>query len=1081
MPTFLPGLYPPGKDLFLWLKGERQDIIDLEGRLRSLVIELIKIRSEKGKIDESLRTYVTKKKSGAYAVIETEIKSIFQKYNKFISKYRKITNALPELTGELDEPTASAMIKELEQKSPKIFTASFFKLSDLSRDIDKLKTRASECLGNIKPNNLIENDSEAYDEKLNDESGNDHPVFTKYVDKVLGYLSAGNYGNRVGIIGPVGVGKTTVMRKLYNRLMDTKLLFNGDNNSRLDNIIWIPEKMTIEKVQDEIMLQLQIHHEKTDSMHVNAIVIFKFLRQRKYILLIDHVSESIDLNKLGLREDHKYRNVVVASSDRKAISSMIKDEVEIERLNNKEALELFEKIHGKINDKRLEGIADRIVEFCGGLALVIKSVATYLKNKKGESSWTEVKRNLQSPTKSVSLMGLSGIDYIYKERYDELHPSFQKCLLFTALFPNEQIIFKDYLIECWMAECFIKEDDDQKLRRTRDSGQAILDQLTDVYLLDWCLEGKYVKMPSIFRRVALELKYPHEETCLIWVPSDDKRLEEETWKTVTRMSLIWSETKLPESPECSNISTLLLGSMPELSKLADAFFLHMTRLHVLDLYQTGIVRLPSSVGKLVDLKSLCLNRCKHLEMLPPEASQLTKLEFLDICGTSIPSLPQEVKFMVDLRCLRATFSPTQKEGEDLHVDVIPLEIIQNLKKLEELSINAGLYSPSSETAELLAIELASLEYLTTLHFNFPNVKAFNTFVTESRSLKNKQTSWGSDTFRYFKIFVGGHDIQHAYESDVSKLLAERRLRFSGDEGFSSAGSELLRQTCAFELIGDKGLETLSPYDLRSVKVCVVGSCSHLKNIVDGNTIAQSGRGVFKDLEKLHLYDLQLLECLWKTPSIPQGLHRLTVITLRGCPNLTRILDPELSRALPSLKHLKVDNCRRISQIVEVPNESNNRELDDMLNSVLSVELINLPCLQSVCSRNSLSWKWNSLDSMVIRGCSKLSNMSLTQTNAKRLTSITCERSWWNQLQLAKGVKQRLLPFCRFVEESSEPGERPDQETANDIIPSAAGEERAEQKVSSFPSYNDLNQALIIKDAEYGKKDSINIWEALRRR
>ncbi|KAL8513459.1 hypothetical protein ACS0TY_012790 [Phlomoides rotata] len=134
----------------------------------------------------------------------------------------------------------------------------------------------------------------------------------------------------------------------------------------------------------------------------------------------------------------------------------------------------------------------------------------------------------------------------------------------------------------------------------------------------------------------------------------------------------------------------------------------------------------------------CLNRCKNLKKLPTRASKLTKLEFLDICGTSIPSLPEEIKYMVHLRCLRAAFSSRGKEGKDLHDEVmIPLKIIQNLKKLEELSINAGLYSPSSETAEQLAMELASLEYLTTLHFNFPNVKAFNTFVTRCWSRREE--------------------------------------------------------------------------------------------------------------------------------------------------------------------------------------------------------------------------------------------------------------------------------------------------------------------------------------------------------
>lgn len=55
----------------------------------------------------------------------------------------------------------------------------------------------------------------------------------------------------------------------------------------------------------------------------------------------------------------------------------------------------------------------------------------------------------------------------------------------------------------------------QKLRRNREHGHIILDQLIDMYLPEWCLNKIYVKMPPNFRRVVLELEYPSEKKYVI--------------------------------------------------------------------------------------------------------------------------------------------------------------------------------------------------------------------------------------------------------------------------------------------------------------------------------------------------------------------------------------------------------------------------------------------------------------------------------------------------------------------------------------------------------------------------------------
>ncbi|KAL7106083.1 hypothetical protein ACP275_07G088800 [Erythranthe tilingii] len=690
----------------------------------------------------------------------------------------------------------------------------------------------------------------------------------------------------------------------------------------------------------------------------------------------------------------------------------------MEKLSHDDASKLFWNVCGDVSSTRKKEIADIIINCCDGLPWEIKLVAKYLKDKEDESLWNDLKRTLQSHTQNANLMGLGGFDKFYKETYEKLEENYKKCFLYVALFPNE--INKDYLIECWVAENFIGEDKDHKLRRTRQEGRAFLTDLTDKYLLEYCsYDKRYVKMPSNMKTVFREQKYPDEDTCLIWVSLNYGKPNTKIWETATRMSLIGCRSELPESPKCTNIYTLLLRSKPELEILPHDFFFHMRSLRVFDLHQTRITTLPTSVAFLTNLRSLNLTDCSHLAMLPDEAAKLQKLEFLDICGTSIPSLPQEISSMCDLRCLRASFSSRacnqNSKVEDVHQLRIPLNVISKLKRLEELSIDACFHSQSLiDVANELAMEMAGLKYLTTLRFNFPNVKSLNTFVSNSESLKNKYTEWEAHTLNSFKIFIGCQVTRHPYELDISETC-ERRLRFSKKEQFSSHCNEVLKQASTFELISYDRVQSLNEFNLHSVQVCVVEGCPSLKNIVQESSI-----GTLENMEKLYLFDLPRLNCIWEGPVSGQSLVRLTVLKLNSCPTITRLFDPKLASALPNLKHLAVENCAQLSQIVVVPDESNGiqEELDlsEILNKVETVELCNLPELHSLCKSNSM--KWNSLKAMVIVRCSKLSNLSLTETNAGMLASIECEDVWWAPLELPDAVKQRLHPFCRIKNEST---------------------------------------------------------------
>ncbi|XP_057778279.1 uncharacterized protein LOC130997018 [Salvia miltiorrhiza] len=1027
------------KGLVRYIKGEREHGKKLERRISQLIPNLEFLLSEKNRIDQSTE------KTDFYQVMTEEIAVINNDCIELLSKYTKLTK------NELSPTTSSLSIEMLNDVKSNAQTFKFRKLAKLSRDVAKLNKRASDAAVKLRPEHMIQKKARPNREKL-DEDANALPVFDKYVDEIMEYLFDDEAYNFVGIHGREGAGKTTVLRKLYNRLLEESL--SGDEEGlKLDHIIRIDyppvseteeDKNIVEILQQEIMEQLEIPHEGSKSIVRNANTISTFLCDKKYVLLMDHVSKSIDLEHLGVEQNHKDKKVVVCSSEKQVLRKMTEHNVEIRRLDKSEGMELIQNICGKLYDRKSD-IAKRIIECCEGILLLIHLVAVELEDKKDDDSWNYMLRSLQSRPKSPELISLGPYAKVYEIKYEGLTADAKKCLLYSALFPLQHKISTDYLVECWIAEGFIAEEADQKVTASRERGQVILDKLTDDYLLQWHSGKKCVVMQPSFRRVALELDYPGEERCANWVPSKDRKPDEAVWATVRRMSLIGCKMELPKCPKCPNMYTLLLQSLKqEAERLPESFFAHMESLKVLDLNQMEITTLPGSIGKLVNLKSLYLNGCLGIVALPPEADRLVKLEFLDISGTSISTLPEVIGCMVNMRCLRASLSA--KGGKQLEV-IIPPGIISNLRNLEELSIVTDFDFQGDNgiaVAERLAKELADLEHLNTLCFNFPNVSSLETFVTNSKALKNKNTFWETQTFRSFQIFVGRHETpRRCQEPELSGMLAERWLRYSTNEEFSQSCEELLKQVSALEIIGHDGLKSFtgSPFDLDPVKVCVVERCNRLENIVDGYITCENPESLLPNLEKLYLYDLEMLKCIWDGPVPRKSLVNLTSITVDGCPELTKILDHGLAQSLEKLEYLKVENCGQISKIIEGSGEIS--EDVELLKRLKRIEVSNLPELECICE-NTSSISWKSLKSIIVKRCSKLRDLSLAYTNARKLPSIHCEESWWNTLISDDQLKLIRVYFIK--DESIEAGAQSRREEAST---SASGRPDAITAVSSM--------------------------------
>lgn len=116
------------------------------------------------------------------------------------------------------------------------------------------------------------------------------------MEKLMELLKGdGNY-KRIAVWGMGGVGKTTLVRNLNNKLESSSLM------EELDVVIWVTvsKDLDLKRVQSQIAKRLNLELDANDSVEERAKVLLKRLMTKKFLLILDDVWEHIDLDIVGV-------------------------------------------------------------------------------------------------------------------------------------------------------------------------------------------------------------------------------------------------------------------------------------------------------------------------------------------------------------------------------------------------------------------------------------------------------------------------------------------------------------------------------------------------------------------------------------------------------------------------------------------------------------------------------------------------------------------------------------------------------------------------------------------------------------
>uniref|UniRef100_A0A6N2KCZ8 Uncharacterized protein n=1 Tax=Salix viminalis TaxID=40686 RepID=A0A6N2KCZ8_SALVM len=457
----------------------------------------------------------------------------------------------------------------------------------------------------------------------------------------------------IGIYGMGGAGKTTMLKHIYNKLLQSPDI------SRHVYWVTVSQNFSIHKLQNKIAQHIILSFSNEEELgHRAAELSQELMKKQRWILILDDLWKSFDLHEVGIPAPLKGCKLLITTRSETVCREMDStNNVRVNPLSNEEAWALFMEVlgHDRSLSPQVEQVARDITRECAGLPLGIKTIAGTMKGVDGMHEWSDALEDLKQskvPQDRVEEEVFRILRFSYNHQSDI---ALQQCFLYCGLFPEDVGIHRESLIDYLIDEGVVKR---QKSREAEiNKGHTMLDRLERVCLLERmeiaC--GIFVKMHDLIRDMAIQI-LEENSRAIVKAGAQLKELSDagewsEKLKSVSLMHNQIEEICSRHSPRCPNLSTLLLCENIQLGFIANSFFKQLHGLKVLDLSRTNIDSLPDSVSDLEGLTSLLLISCRRLSSVP-SLKKLRALTRLDLSTAPLKKIPRGMKYLSNLRYLR---------------------------------------------------------------------------------------------------------------------------------------------------------------------------------------------------------------------------------------------------------------------------------------------------------------------------------------------------------------------------------------------------------------------------------------------
>ncbi|XP_020108795.1 putative disease resistance RPP13-like protein 1 isoform X2 [Ananas comosus] len=722
----------------------------------------------------------------------------------------------------------------------------------------------------------------------------------------------------IPIVGPGGVGKTTLAQLVYNDPMV---------RCHFHLYAWICTSQSFDVLKITQTIVKSVTKSSCDSAELDDLhhSLKKALKNKKFLLVLDDVwNEQQSLWELLCIPFSKSMSSKIIVTTRNESTARIMHAVTPYRLGlltEKDCWLVFKRYAFEhqpqfmsISSGELTDMGYEIARRCEGLPLAAKTLGSLLRLETDEEMWREV---LQSEFWVVLNEERNEILPALMLSYHRMPSHLRQCFTYTSAFPKGYLFEKPYIVKLWMAQGYIVHNG--RNSSPEEVGGTYFDELLQRSMfqhsqsLDTTKDGWFC-MHELIHDLAKSIS---GRECITAHDSRSLDVDEDTLHAslvpTDGQNIIEFQT-LNEPKRLRTFLILKLKQMQVLQVEMPEFLLQNLKcLRTIDLSYTMLEVLPDSIGELKHLRYLGL-RETNIRVLPESLCSLYNLQVLDLSHCmSILELPQGIGNLVSLRHLSLPVM------EDSHICMpTGLGNLTNLRSLSAFYIGGNKWhcgiGELTGLVDLRELRILGLERVTesdnadlTKMKNLEKLTIFWSYgsCTASDDCSRIRVQYNCTNWRRTTIDIQKLDAAYVLENlQLHTTLKELALNgYNGTRLPSWLGDPSFSKLTSIRLdLGDDKCTFLPPLGrLPSLKHLFVGGMQRMQCI--GREFCgccSASAGGFRALETLELTEMRALE-EWREVHI-NDFPRLDELAISTCPKLYRLPD-----CLSSLAKLEIND------------------------------------------------------------------------------------------------------------------------------------------------------------------------------